>query len=176
MSWNQSAGIPEILPNHTSDWLEIQNITIMEKEFSRGRSAQDIIISLILVVFGAILVAMPTSQSVNILGFFMIFAGLILLFVLRTCYKLDGTKETFKKKEIYFAQSKRDSTAAAIASDPAAIDLADENKGNGLRVDIFYNRKSGKAYCRLFEYVPYRYEPCTPYYEYSIEKVEKLLK
>ena len=95
MSWNQSAGIPEILPNHTSDWLDIQNITIMEKEFSRGRSAQDIIISLILVVFGAILVAMPTSQSVNILGFFMIFAGLILLFVLPTRTRVTDCVSTY---------------------------------------------------------------------------------
>ena len=148
----------------------------MEKEFSRVRSAQDIVISLILVVAGGILVALHPSASVNILGFFMIFAGLILLLVMKTSYKLQGTKDTYKKKEIFFAQSKRDSLTASLTSDPSAIDLTEENKGNGARVDIFYSRKNGKAYCRLYEYIPYRYEPCTPYYEHSIEKVEKLLK
>ncbi len=148
----------------------------MEKEFSRVRSAQDIIVSLILIVGGAILVAMPTSQSVNIVGFFLIFAGLILVFVLKTSYRLDGTKETYKKSEKFFAQSKKDSFTAALTSDLSKIDLSEENKGNGLRIDIFYSRKTGKAYCRLYEYIPYRYEPCTPYFEYPVEKVEKLVR
>ena len=148
----------------------------MEKEFSRVRSAQDIIVSLILIVGGAVLVAMPTSQSVNIVGFFLIFAGLILVFVLKTCYRLDGTRETYKKAEKFFAQSKKDSFTAALNSDPSKIDMAEENKGNGLRVDVFYSTKTGKAYCRLYEYIPYRYEPCTPYYEFPVEKVENLIK
>ena len=148
----------------------------MEKEFSRVRSAQDIIISLILIVAGAVLVAMPTSTSVNIVGFFFIFAGLILVFTLKTCYRLEGTKETYKKAEKFFAQSKKDSFTAALASDPAKIDTAEENKGNGLRVDVFYNRKTDKAYCRLYEYIPYRYEPCSPVYEYKASQVENLIK
>lgn len=148
----------------------------MEKEFSRVRSALDIIISTVLIVLGAVLVVLHTSQTVNIIGFFMIFAGLILLLVLKTAYRLDGTKDTFKKREAFFAQSKRDSISAAIASDPSKIDMAEENKGNGLRLDVFYSTKSGKAYLRLYEYIPYRYEPCTPYYEYGTDKVSSLLK
>ena len=148
----------------------------MEKEFSRVRSAQDIIISSILIVAGAILVALPTSASVNIVGFFLIFAGLILVFTLKTCYRLEGTKETYRKAEKFFAQSKKDSFTAALASDPAKIDTAEENKGNGLRVDVYYSRKTGKAYCRLYEYIPYRYEPCTPFFEYKISQVENIIK
>ena len=79
----------------------------MEKEFNRARSAQDIIVSLILIVAGAVLIAMPTSTSVNIVGFFMIFAGLILLLVLKTSYKLAGTNETYRKKEKFFPQRKQ---------------------------------------------------------------------
>lgn len=148
----------------------------MEKEFSRVRSAFDIILSSVLLVLGVILVALPTSASVNIVGFFLIFTGLILFLVLKTTYKLAGTKETYKKKEAFFAQSKRDSLSAAIASDPGKVDLSEENKGNGLRLDVFYSAKSGKAYVRLYEYIPYRYEPCSPYYEYGIDKVGSLLK
>ena len=125
----------------------------MEKEFNRARSAQDIIVSLILIVAGAVLIAMPTSTSVNIVGFFMIFAGLILLLVLKTSYKLAGTNETYKKKEKFFPQSKRDSFINMLSKSPEAADLSDENKGNGLRVDVFYSHKSGKAYCRLYETV-----------------------
>ena len=106
----------------------------------------------------------------------MTFTGLILLLVMKTSYRLSGTKDPYKKKEIFFAQSKRDSIAATIASAPENIDLSEENKGNGLRVDIFFSRKSGKAYIRLYEYIPYRYESCTPYYEYDIDKLGKLIK
>ena len=141
----------------------------MEKEFSRVRSAADIVISLLLIVCGGLLVALHTSTSVNIVGFFMIFAGLILILVLKSSYKLDGTKD------IFFAQSKKDSSIAALSSNPDAIDMTEENKGNGLRVDVFYSKKTGKAYCRLYEYIPYRYEPCTPYFEYDIAKVSKLI-
>ena len=148
----------------------------MEKEFNKARSAQDIIVSLILIVAGAVLIAMPTSTSVNIVGFFMIFAGLILLLVLKTSYKLAGTNETYKKKEKFFPQSKRDSFINMLSKSPEAADLSDENKGNGLRVDVFYSHKSGKAYCRLYEYIPYRYEPCSPYFEHSIDKVANFIK
>ncbi len=148
----------------------------MEKEFSRVRSAQDIIISLILVAAGAVLVALPTSGSVNILGFFLILAGLVLILVLKTAYRLDGTKETYRKSEKFFPQSKKDSFTNALKTSPDTVDLTEENKGNGLRLDVFYSHKTGKAYCRLYEYIPYRYEPCTPYFEYGVDKVAKLLK
>ena len=103
-------------------------------------------------------------------------AGLILLLVLKTSYKLAGTNETYKKKEKFFPQSKRDSFINMLSKSPEAADLSDENKGNGLRVDVFYSHKSGKAYCRLYEYIPYRYEPCSPYFEHSIDKVANFIK
>lgn len=154
----------------------VKKNTIMEKEFSRVRSAQDITISLILIICGGVLVALPTSTSVNIIGFFMIFAGIILVLTLKTSYKLVETGEKFKKKEKFFAQSKKDSLSAALAGNPDTIDIAEENKGNGLRIDVYYSTKLGKAYCRLYEYIPYRYEPCTPFYEHPAGKVEKLIK
>ena len=53
----------------------------MEKEFKRVLTARDLIISLALIIAGGVLVAIKTSASVNIVGFFMIFAGLIGIFL-----------------------------------------------------------------------------------------------
>ena len=64
----------------------------MEKNFIRVRSTKDITISLTLTIAGGVLVALPTATSVNILGFFMIFAGIILFLMLRTGYKETETK------------------------------------------------------------------------------------
>lgn len=147
----------------------------MNKEFIRVRSAKDITISSVLTVGGCVLVALPTSTSVNIVGFFMIFAGLILFLTMRTGYKDTETGVKYLKKERFFAQSMRNEVADAIATKPESLNLAEEDKGNGVRLDI-YHSKEGKAYIQLFEYIPYKYEPCSKIYEYELETVAKLIK
>ncbi len=151
-------------------------INNMEKTFIRVRSAKDITISASLIILGSVLVALPTGASVNITGFFLIFAGLILAFVLKSGYRETVSGENFRKKEHYFQQAMNAPISAAIASKPESIDLAEANKGNAVKLDIYYSKVSGKAYLQLFEYVPYKYEPCSNIYEYAIERVEKLLK
>ena len=148
----------------------------MEKTFIRVRSAKDIAISASLIILGSVLVALPTGASINITGFFLIFAGLILALVLKTGYKETGSGEKFQKKEHYFQQAMNAPISAALASKPESIDLGEANKGNAVKLDIYYNRTSGKAYLQLFEYVPYKYEPCSQIYEHSTERIEKLIK
>ena len=65
----------------------------MEKTFIRVRSVKDITVFTSLIVLGCILVALPTGAAVNITGFFLIFAGLILALVLKTGYKDENTGE-----------------------------------------------------------------------------------
>ena len=66
--------------------------------------------------------------------------------------------------------------SSAITSKPDSIDLSQEDKGNSLRLDIYYGKASGKAYLQLFEYVPYSYQPCSKMHECEISKVFKLIK
>ena len=66
--------------------------------------------------------------------------------------------------------------SSALASKPESIDLGEANKGNAVKLDIYYSKASGKAYVQLFEYIPYKYEPCTKMYEYKIGNIEKLIK
>lgn len=134
------------------------------------------VLSFGLIIAGAVLVAADTPVSVNIVGFFMIFAGIILLIVLRTAYKDAETGVYYSKKEKYFPQSKRDSLLRAISAGMENLDLAEEDKGNGLRLDVFYSRKTGKAFVRLYEYIPYKYEPCSPFYGLGCDRVANLIK
>ncbi len=147
----------------------------MEKTFERVRSIKDIVIFVSLVVLGSILIALPTSASINITGFFLIFAGLILALVLKTGYK-DENGGKYQKKERFFQQAMNAEICSAIASKPNSINLSEEDKGNAVRLDIYSCKSSGKAYIQLFEYVPYRYEPCSKMYEYELSKVSKLIK
>lgn len=147
----------------------------MNKEFTRVRSTKDITISAVLTIAGAMLVALPTSASINIAGFFMIFAGIILFLTLKTAYKDTATAVRYCKKEHFFAQSMRQEVLDAIASNPESVNLTEEDKGNGIRLDIYYSKESGKAYIQLFEYIPYKYEPCSRIYEFDLNKVTKIL-
>ena len=147
----------------------------MEKEFSRIRSAKDIIITAIIVVAGSVLVALPTSASINITGFFMIFTGLILAFVLRTGYKDNATGDKYSKVEKFFAQSMKSDISTALETSFKKLNLSEEDKGNGIRLDIYYSRKTGKSYTQLFEYIPYKYEPCTKQYEHDTADIESII-
>ena len=147
----------------------------MEKEFSRVRSTKDIIITAIIVVAGSVLVALPTSASINITGFFMIFTGLILAFVLRTGYKDNATGDKYSKVEKFFAQSMKSDISTALETSFKKLNLSEEDKGNGIRLDIYYSRKTGKSYTQLFEYIPYKYEPCTRQYEHDTADIENII-
>lgn len=140
----------------------------MEREFIRVRSAKDIFTTLILIAAGGIMIALPTSQAVNVAGFFLIFAGLVLGIILKTGYKDTESGINYYKKERFFAQNLRDDITRKIQGNLKGINLAEEDKGNGLRLDIYYSKASGKAFIQLFEYIPYKYEACSKMYEHSL--------
>ena len=117
----------------------------MEKTFNKVRSTKDIVISSGLAAGGCVLVALPTSTSINILGFFMLFAGILLFLMLRSGYKEVETGEKFCKTERYFSQTLRAELAEKIASKPQT------------------------------EYIPYKYEPCSKQYEYALSEVTNLI-
>ena len=104
----------------------------MEKTFIRVRSVKDIVIFASLIIIGSVLLALPTGAGVNIGGLFMIFAGLILAFVLKTGYKDNETKERYQKKEHYFQQAFKGAISEALESKPDSIDLSQADKGNAL--------------------------------------------
>ena len=148
----------------------------MEKTFIRVRSIKDITIFSSVAIVGIILTALPVGDAAHIAGFFIIFAAGILAFVLKSTYKDADTNEKYHKKERYFQQAMHAEISSAIASTPDSVDLSEEDKGNALRLDIYYSKSSGKAYLQLFEYVPYTYQPCTKMYEYELSKTSKLVK
>ena len=150
----------------------------MEKNFIRVRSVKDIIISTALTLSGIVLVALPTSIGINILGFFMILIGLLLFFTLKNSYKDEETGIIYHKKEKYFEGCRRDELSSAIArrNCKCKVDLSAENKGSTLRLDIYYNKQAGKAYMQIFEYIPYRYEPYSTLYEHEVANVSELIE
>ena len=148
----------------------------MEKTFTRVRSIKDITIFVSLALVGILLTVLPVGEAASIAGFFIIFAAAILALVLKTGYKDVDTNAKYHKKERYFQQTEHAAITAAIASKPDSIDLSEENKGNAIKLDVYFSKATGKAYVQLFEYVPYTYQPCSKMYEYDLSKINKLIK
>ena len=76
---------------------------------------------------------------------------------------------------MYFPQSLKDRIMGSVTGNIESLDTKEEDKGNGLRLDIYYSKHTGKAYIQVFEYIPYRYEPASGFYEFPVEKVEKIV-
>lgn len=146
----------------------------MNKEFIKVRTITDITISSILLISGIILVALPTSVSVNIFGFFAFITGVLLLAILKTGWLDIETKERYCLKHRYFPKNRKNEILNALENNIDSIDISDEDN-EGLRVDIYYNKQNHKAFIDLFEYVPYNYERIAPTVEYTIDKIKKLL-
>ncbi len=139
----------------------------MEREFIRVRSVKDIVISSLLLIAGSVLVILPTSDSINIAGFFMLLAGLLLFFVLKSAYKDNASGEIFAKKERFFSQEMHERLRKALTC-PKDMDFSAEDKGSTLRLDIYFNK--ARVFVQLLEYVPHTYEPCSPLVEYDRAK------
>lgn len=148
----------------------------MNKEFIRVRSVKDYIISSLLVISGLALSIIPESDPLVITGCFLVFGGIFVVILLKTGYQDTETGIKYRKTEKYFQQALHAALSDAIVSDPDKIDLSQEDKGNALKLDIYFNKSVGKAYLQLFEYVPYRYEPCSAVVEHEIDKVNNLIK
>ena len=150
----------------------------MEKKFVRVRSTKDVVLSSLITLAGVVLFILDFSIGIRILGFFMILIGLLLFFTLKSSYKDEDTGIKYHKKERYFEGCRRDELSSAISrkNSKCKVDLSEENKGNTLRLDIYYNKQAGKAYMQIFEYVPYRYEPYSNLYEHEVVNITELIE
>lgn len=132
-------------------------------------------ISSALLVLGIVLVALPTSVSVSIFGFFTLVVGVLLLAVLKTGWQDSKTKERYCKKEVSFHQNCKDKMLDALERHIGDIALPEESRGEGMRMEIYYNKQNRKAFVTLFEYVPYNYEPISPTVEYTVDEIAKFV-
>lgn len=148
----------------------------MNEKFIKVSSLSSKIISLLTVIAGCILMAVPFGTVAALAGVLLFITGIVLVFVLKGCYKYINTGEVFQKKELYFDESRREQLADAVKNAPEKIDIVNVGNGDALRLDVYYSRKHGKAFIQLFRYVPYQYEPCSEMTECQYSKIEKIMK
>lgn len=143
--------------------------------FVKTRSLKDYIISALLIAGGVTLIALPTSAAVNITGSLLALTGVILILVMKTGYRNSETKEMFNRKIYYFPASSKSQIINELENAPERIDVEQESTGNGLMLEFYYNAKCPKVFAKAYEYIPYKYEPCSEFIELERSKAEKFI-
>ncbi len=147
----------------------------MEKEFVRVRSVRDIIVSALMAICGIVLIALPTSVSVNIFGTCLAVPGVLMLLFLKTDYKDPETGSHYRRVIKYYAASRKSEILSALKNDPAKADWNETDSANGLMLDIYVARKADEVFVRASEFIPYNYVPCSDWFTFKSDSVAKLL-
>ena len=158
----------------------IKIMEILDNKFTKIHSVKDIITSITFLIIGALLVALFTETTLQLIGYLFIPIGVIFMFTLKSDYKNKENNLVFLKKEYYLPADSKNKLLAAISTNPADadinIDIDKFNNGNAIRLAIYCNKEIDKAYLQLFEYIPYTYEPCSEIFEYKTSKIKNLIK
>lgn len=134
----------------------IKQVHYMEKTITKVRTAKDIIISLALLVLGAVCFVF-SSTGMMILGGTLILTGIILFFMLKSGCRIEGEEGVFRKEEHYFPDSRFDVIYSEINAGRMLTDFSDEDKAIIVRLDIYRNSSSGNTFGELYKYIPYDY-------------------
>ena len=148
----------------------------MTKDFKRVHNALDIIISSSLVIAGFVAIIIPSSVGVNILGCCLAFCGVVLFLTTKSGYKDCCSGLCFCRKTKYFPASRKAELLDALKTDPAKIDWSETEAGNGLKVDIYINKKNDLVFVHCAEYIPYSYQDCSDWFAFSLDQVGNLTK
>lgn len=103
----------------------------------------------------------------------MIITGIILFAVLKTGWRDTETKEQYHRKVKFFSKDIKDEIMDNLENHIENIDIQKNNIGTGLKMEVYYNRR--QAFVNLYKYIPYSYEPVSSTFEYSADKIEKLI-
>lgn len=148
----------------------------MNKEFVRVRSTRDILISSVMTVLGIVLIAIPSSVSVNIFGTVLAVPGILMLLFLKTGYKDVNTGLVYKRKIKYYSATAKNDILSSLNGKVSSFDWTETPDGSAVMVDVYEGSKSDKVYVRVSEFVPYNYEPCSDWFEFSKDAASALTR
>ena len=131
----------------------------MNPDFIKVRTFGNIIVSLSIVIAGALCLAFSgeESESLPLLGIMMIPTGLLLLLFLKSGYKDKQSGEAFKRNDWHFRPEAKGALLDALAH-PKSIEKLLNDGGQTISLTVYYNNRV--AYFYLQEYKGFSYEEC----------------
>ena len=148
----------------------------MNQQFTKVRSIKDIIIFSSFIIAGIILTTLSLGMGVTLAGCTLIVIGVTLATLLKSAYREVNSPGIYHKRELFFEPKHKNELLRAVEHNPAKLSLSEEGKGLSIRLDLYYNTASSKAFLQLFEYIPYEYVAISKVVECDRSKVEQIIK
>ncbi len=148
----------------------------MNKEFTRVRSARDIVLSSILLLAGLACILVPSSMAISILGCFITIIGIVLFCVLKSLRKDKETGICYNIAHKYYPKARKTEILNALANDPAGFDWSESGSEESFRLDIYSSRQNNTVFVHCFEFIPYEYISCADWFKLELDKCGNMLK
>lgn len=143
----------------------------MKINFRKVHTAQDLIISAVIISAGAGLLFLNTG-----LGVIVIFCGVMSLLFYKAGYRRgDGDGPVFSKEAIDVAVSCRQSIKDFLDGKDVDPQLDPPGTGGVVRVEVYFNRKDRVAYAQLFDFANYAYEEATDIVELQSPQSDRFI-
>ena len=99
-----------------------------------------------------------------------------MLLFLKTGYKDVNTGLVYKRKIKYYSATAKNDILSSLNGKVSSFDWAETPGGSAVMVDVYVGSKSDNVYVRVSEFVPYNYEPCSDWFEFSKEAASALTR
>ena len=142
----------------------------MEINFKKVHTAKDLAISTIFLLAGIGLFFVNKGT-----GLLLAICAIVMFFVYKAGYKIDGQGIVFRKKSKNLCKSCKTSIVDFMNGKDVTPQMIQGNEGGSIRLDVYYNTEAGIAYAQVFEFRDYSYEPDTEIVELHSPKADKLI-
>ena len=143
----------------------------MEINFKKVHTAKDLAISSIILLAGIGLFFVNKG-----LGVIFAVCGLVMFFIYKGGYRIDGKGVVLKKVSKDLCKGCRQSVLDYLSGKDVIPEIKEGTDGGSVRLDVFYNEAEAVAYAQLFNFSNYTYEPATDVVELHTPRVDKLIQ
>lgn len=158
-----------LFPNNL---LSIKTQSIMNNHIVKRSDFTTILTSLFIIITGIILIflAFPYSKGI---GSILVLSGIIILSLCRKrlIYSTTGAKIT--SYNFYFPLIEKDGIKRMCEKGDFSMLQKGSKEEQGLQMEVYLSLDGKYSAIQLYEYVPHRYERCSPLYEYEGEQSVK---
>lgn len=148
----------------------------MNQQFTKVRSIKDITIFSSFIIAGIILATLSLGMGATLAGCTLIIIGVTLALILKSAYREANNPGIYHRRELFFEPQHKNELLRAMEHNPAKLSLNEEGKGLSIRLDLYYNTASSKAFLQLFEYIPYEYVAVSRVVECDKSKIKQIIE
>lgn len=128
----------------------------METTFKKVHTVKDLAISSLVIIAGIVFFFLNKGA-----GTVLAVVGVLMILVYKEGYKADGEGSVLSKKSLDLCKCCKQSIMEYLDGKDTVPEVKEGHEGGSIRLDIFFNRTSGIAYAKLYDYSNYTYEPLT---------------